>query len=1175
MFIDYFLLYMFIPHRMGWFWILDRLKGDYARNQRLLVHSDLPKSSSWYAKNEYKISEELEEDGIFDDCIGSSGLADVTLTKSPEIVNESPTTTTIEAKLSSLFLHWNPNAIQSLLMVNSRIMEKVQGGVTAMSGVKKGVPDVELSVDSTLLESEDPIRCLEVAPSRIVLKAQLGKISFALNSAKDDLPLCILTMAKTDLNVDMLKDDLHAIIDVGDLRIETCPGEKVIPNYHTMLGLAPNESSSLLTVKYFKGGNVALSGLDDADKKKCDACAEVELSPMRFVFIQAQMMTLIDYLTGGILGALTAKVASTAAAAAVEVAKAVEGEQLYKISAESFKILVPQAAYEEHHLSMNVGELLCEYRSLANACGGRCSVGLHSMSLACGEGSVMVKDPIDFDLDVVLPPSNSLTSPHELAKKIDVSIGGASFIITKQQYEQLMSTLDGNIGETDPFFRSEKDLTVTLGSIDQKAELSHSGQKKEDEAPSERIYVSVNIGLTSIQLCGTSIDDPLIVAKAVKACVDLKMIPDEEQTILNMALYQLEATDVRLKSAGCHIHSIVKSKDIVGLDVSDSQENIFNLTLVNFTDGSKEIDFSIGSTQVVFLPDVIQDLVDFVKLPPKPNDELSTDSDFHDVLLNEVERGFDRAGSIYVDASSDEAVETVLPSFTLPPGIEPEMKTLKITFKSSTCRIVLVDLMNVDKLASTNRRSSSRVQKQLTETLALQVGVDAKVDLDFDFETERLLKSAIEVHGENLEVYTARGEDSLLPVQILEPVKLSYVGSTSEFEKEAVHKVVALSAVQITCSMQNLILVNAIISSAKKSQSPDDTEGGSDAGAIKSLTAQEEKKIVKLNELLSNSGTVSGQSLVVGKGQSFVVGKESEASRKSSTSPSASSMAVAGASKRVTRFSATFSEVSVLMINDLQGLDQALFKIKMQNFIAGGSLEVPTDQESSDAQSKASFDCHVHSSFAADYFDSASNMWEALLLRPWEWTMHAKRKKGAKLASKKRPMSTSMELESEPCLLRFSEQFIVSIGATQNMWSIYNASEEDTKRSLITSLPYGIDNQTGLPIYFKPVDGDGFVVKCCESGSTEYFNFAHHRGNGVGGKRLYGQDVVQPKKLQLSTGKSKLDGNSETTIAIEHIDKELNKWHSHSIGDGKVIFSEVVKTSRATVSALCHFLSYV
>jgi len=1145
--------------RMGWFWILDRLNGDYIRNQRLLVHSDLPKSSSWYAENDYKIIEELEEDGIFEDSyLGSSGLADIFLTQSPEIVGVSAKTTTIEAKLSSLFVHWNPHAIQSLLMVNSRIMEKVKGGVTAMSGSKKGVSDVELSIalPTPVEKLEDATRSLEDAPSRLVLKAKLGTIAFALNSAKDDLPLCILTMAKTDLNVDMMKDDLQAIVDVGDLRMETCPGEQVLPNYHTMIGLAPNESSSLLTVKYSKGSTVALSGLDDADKIKCDACAEVELSPMRFVFIQAQMMTLIDYLTGGILGALTAKVASTAAAAAVEVAKAVDGEQLYKVRAESFEILVPQAAYEERHLSVNVGELLCQFRSLANSGGGLCSVGLHSMSLACGEGFAMVKDPIDFDLEVVLPPTDS-TSPHELAKKIDVNIGGAFFIVTQQQFCQLMATLDGNIGEKDHFFRSdmhENESAIAPDSNNRKSEMLHSGQEKEDEAPGGRMYMTVNIGLTSVELCGKSTDDPLVVATAVKAHVDLKMLPDEEQMIMNMALHQLEATDVRQKSVGSHIHNILKSKNIAGLD-DKNQDNIFNLTLVNFTDGSKEIDVNIGSTQVTFLPDVIQDLVDFIKIPPKPSDELSTGSDFQDALSEQMERGLDRAGSVYVDASSDEVIETVLPAFTLPPGVEPEMKTMKITFKSSTCRVVLVDLMNDGKPVSTDRRQSRKSLKQLTETLALQVGVDAKLDFDFDFDTGQLLKSSIEVHGERLEVYTARGEDSLSPVEIMGPVSLSYVGSTSEFEKESVHKLVALSAVQITCSMQNLILLNAILSSAKK---PPNDSDESDTLAVKSLTAQEEKQIDKLNELLNNPA--SGQSLVMRK-------QESEASLKASFSSSsrASSMT---APKQVTRITATFSEISLLAINDLQGLDQALFKLTMLNFIAGGNLEVPINEEGLADKSKASFDGHIHSSFAADYFDSASNMWEALLLRPWEWTVQAKRKKGAKLSNKTRPMSTSVELDSEPCLLRFSEQFIVSIGATDNMWSIYKASEEDTKRSLITSLPYGIDNQTGLPIYFKPAYGDEFVVQRCESGSTEYFNFAHHRGNGFGGKRLYGQDVLQPKKLHLSVGESDLDGKSETTIVIDHIDQELNKWHSHSIGDGRVIFSEVVKTTKATVVRL-------
>ena len=49
--------------------------------------------------------------------------------------------------------------------------------------------------------------------------------------------------------------------------------------------------------------------------------AFVELSPMRFCYIQSQVMTLVGYMTDGILGALTAQTAISAAEAAKDFAK--------------------------------------------------------------------------------------------------------------------------------------------------------------------------------------------------------------------------------------------------------------------------------------------------------------------------------------------------------------------------------------------------------------------------------------------------------------------------------------------------------------------------------------------------------------------------------------------------------------------------------------------------------------------------------------------------------------------------------------------------------------------------------------------------------------------------------------------------------------------------------------
>ena len=60
--------------------------------------------------------------------------------------------------------------------------------------------------------------------------------------------------------------------------------EKTLESSWTILGLASSASTSLLSVKYSKGTNAVDScNVGDADKSACKACAEMVLSPVRFV----------------------------------------------------------------------------------------------------------------------------------------------------------------------------------------------------------------------------------------------------------------------------------------------------------------------------------------------------------------------------------------------------------------------------------------------------------------------------------------------------------------------------------------------------------------------------------------------------------------------------------------------------------------------------------------------------------------------------------------------------------------------------------------------------------------------------------------------------------------------------------------------------------------------------
>jgi hypothetical protein len=105
--------------QMGHFWILDCLKGDYPRRQRLVAHSLLPLPASSYAQDgEYNILETFK--GLEGDESSSiNSLADIKITtatihpgkwefsQSPfTLEKKNIETTSIDAKFNTLQLHW-------------------------------------------------------------------------------------------------------------------------------------------------------------------------------------------------------------------------------------------------------------------------------------------------------------------------------------------------------------------------------------------------------------------------------------------------------------------------------------------------------------------------------------------------------------------------------------------------------------------------------------------------------------------------------------------------------------------------------------------------------------------------------------------------------------------------------------------------------------------------------------------------------------------------------------------------------------------------------------------------------------------------------------------------------------------------------------------------------------
>jgi vacuolar protein sorting-associated protein 13A/C len=275
------------------------------------------------------------------------------------------------------------------------------------------------------------------------------------------------------------------------------------------------------------------------------------------------------------------------------------------------------------------------------------------------------------------------------------------------------------------------------------------------------------------------------------------------------------------------------------------------------------------------------------------------------------------------------------------------------------------------------------------------------------------------------------------------------------------------------------------------------------------------------------------------------------------------------------------TETQVTIVNDLQGLDEALFRISASNFVAGAEVNQGV-VVSSGSMNETTFSIQVNTAIMADYFDPSLQLWVVLLKRPWEVTLKSSREAGHRSSSER--MSTVVDIEAYPCLLSFSEQFLVSIGAASRMWSIYlmattTAIEGDKKqsfdmkegeqriskkslaataaRNLITSLPYAVENHSGLDIHFMlPCSGE---YRSCQSGTLQYFRFEPPQGRGSGGNRRYGQDITRLKALNLFV--------SGKTIAIENIDAELSRpRHVHVLGEGRYLVTRASKEGKTKVS---------
>lgn len=1148
---------------MGWFWILDWIERDYARRQRLLMHSNLPISAEAFARrNEYNVIEELTKEGVFErDYSGSTELADVsykTFSKSgislsakdiakykisEDAIKSNRIRTILDAKFRSLVMHWNPHAIKEINALSGRFLDILTNDNETGALISSPV-DAQYSAPTEASNKISDEQDAESADLMLIM-AEMESLGIILNSARDDLPLYTLTVSDTRVALVPNLTGQEISLSLGDLRIATPENlGKTLPEYRTLLGLEHGTSGSLLTVKYFEGRQ-SIEGLNIEleQKEEYEAVAFVELSPMRFCYIQSQVMTLVGYMTDGILGALTAQTAISAAEAAKDFANSVSAHSYFSIRATSFEIIVPEAAYRDEQIRLKTASLDVDYYMYSDTRGSDIRVTLSDLMMKGHHDKDLQEAPIHLSTTVKMPMVG-IGSLDDQAMRVNAGISEAKFVLTKDQYSQIMNTLEKNISETAMFLR-EDDLS---GQIVTSAKDTHTGVQLDEST--QRLYFILDIKEVSLELNGRDREDPLVRLTATETTISMDMIPDLEVFAVKALLQNLVCEDCRLVALGrqsrflmdqCEFVDKVENKDLFQIDYRQEK-------------ATTDIDLTLGSPQVVLIPDLISEVLLFVggteseqQGTPQPQTRLTETG--NSVLHEQV---------VQVDSiGGDEIIETNLRS--------SDTSVTKISAKTGTCRFVLMDLGSQSCIDGDTRNTVETfdTRPELTETVVLQGIFSGSLSTESSAD-DKLLAANFQLNSDAMEIFTAFGKEMKSPLQIMEPASGSIYGSlksTVAGDTEIEVRAAALTPLAISFSMHNAALIMAIVDSVNESLVyTEDKESAEADTKPSSLTPEEQERIERLATAL--------EEIDHNESVSYSEGGNSFAESRASSSQNLSTLDSTTTTK--IQIKLTMPKATISFINDLQGIDEALFRISVTNFVAGGNMLSPATL----------FEFHCNTSILADYFDSSVNLWSRLLIKPWEITMKGGRSQTHRFKSKR--LSSTFDLESFPCWISFSEQFLVSLASAARMWSIYSAASSgalnenfedksavERKRisarsiDLITSFPHAISNHSGIDVSFS-LESASIKDRQCQTKCTQYFRFEPPKGSGYGGTRVYGQDVEVPKVVEIK---------AEGSTILVNMDLQLGQPASaHVIGDSHILYTRVVKEGKTKV---LHLRSHV
>ena len=854
--------------------------------------------------------------------------------------------------------------------------------------------------------------------------AEMKSLVITLNSARDDLPLFILTMTKSKLvyqKSDSNEQDLFMSFSLGDFRLETSDEAQTKKDYQSILGLAPNQSSSLLEIEYGERECLNTLGvLNEVNRESCQAYARIILSPMKFVYLHAQILTLVEYCTEGVLGALTAQVASSAAAAAMELVQTDDGEKIFDIRATGFNFILPVSAHSSEYLALNSGNMMILYKSFSNPGEGEAKLQLENLTIKCNQNVDLINSPVSTFIDVSLAPHNGL-SAEDRSMRVAIHIDCAEFVLCKRHYDQIMKTLHYNIGEDNSYLRNNN-FIQELGDENKISKTPLQSQAKEEFSSQsfthggvryseveKRMYIDFRVKTLSVKLVGDEINDSILCLTAVETHVSIKMITDEDKTCYDVTMLNLECEDRRVQSLESDFRKIFSQSNVSG-DTNKSEKDVFKLSYSKLNDDTKkDIDIKIGSPQIVVIPDLLSRVWNFI--------------DFQKAL--DIGKSLEYIGD--QTRQNNDSFEKR--------DLDDTICDSTLNIETLDCRLVLVDIVGADDYGSSLFQIRS---DDLTEAFVLKGKGTINMSSKSNIATEKKLKTNMDINGQRIEMYTARSHSLDSPIQILEPTHIS--GSASwnfEGEKQMTEiRLVAMSNLDFSISIQNLSFLLSIYSSLSNSFSFE-SELESNTESVNQLDEADISQIEMLSQALEKKTNLDHNSShsSLSLQPDVAIASHSEVNVNISTEVVSSTI-----------IKLTIPEAEFTVINDLQGMDEALFKVLLSNFVSNADLQkvlIHTSDIVAENKTRPStlfFNFFFNTNILADYFNANTKSWEHFLVQPWEITFKGDRRSKNHKSGR---FHTAFDIESYPCNISFSEQFLINVGAATRMWSTYTKTTEE------------------------------------------------------------------------------------------------------------------------------------